>query len=98
MPPIHAKSIRELLSYIDKNISADESLLFIPDGAFINFMTDIDMKLYDYQSLMPPYVEVFGIDKIIADIKKEKIDNIVLSSRSSVEYNGGKYICLTAQK
>ncbi|MBR2525465.1 hypothetical protein IKE67_03255 [bacterium] len=93
MRPVIAKSVRELLSYIDKNIGADESLLFIPDGAFINFMTDIDMKLYNYQSLIPPYVEVFGIDKIIADIKKEKIDNIVLSSRSSVEYNGGKYIC-----
>ena len=42
---------------------------------------------------MPPYIDTFGIDKIIKDIDSAKIDYIILSPRSLDEYSDGYVMC-----
>ncbi len=87
-----AKPIRETFEYIS-NIPKNKSILVLPEGVFINYATDRDSKLYNYQSLMPPYIDTFGVDNIINDIKNTKIDYILFVPRASDEYGGGLAMC-----
>lgn len=82
---------RELINYIDKNLKPNDSILIIPEGIMVNFLTSHPTKTI-YYSTMTPYIETFGEDKIIKDIEKEHPEYIVINNRLSPEYNY-KYIC-----
>lgn len=81
----------ELIDYINKNLKPNDSILVIPEGIMINFLTSHPTKTI-YYSTMTPYIETFGEDKIVNDIKKERPEYIVINNRISPEYNH-KYIC-----
>ncbi|MGN0018666.1 MAG: hypothetical protein ACI37S_06460 [Candidatus Gastranaerophilaceae bacterium] len=91
--PSTARYMNEIFDYIRENVKQNESVLLVPEGSFVNYATNLDMKLYNYQSLMPPYIDTFGIDKIIKDIDSAKIDYIILSPRSLDEYSDGYVMC-----
>ncbi len=93
MHPIAAECVGELLNYINENISETQSIFILPEGAFINYITNRDMKLYDYYSMLPPHIETFGINKIIKDFKNAKIDYIVITPRVMDEYNINDTFC-----
>ncbi len=93
MNPIAEKSISELLIYIKNNVSKRQSLIVLPEGVFINYITDRDMKLYKYYSILPPHMEAFGVKKIIKDFQNAKIDYIVITPRVMDEYGLDKMFC-----
>jgi len=91
--PEETKATRQLLKYIETHITGNKTLMIIPEGVFINFITNRELKLYNYSSLMPPYIDTYGIDNIIGTIKKAKIDYIIINERDLREYNGNDTIC-----
>lgn len=84
---------KHLIEYLEKNVSKDKSVLVIPEGVMINYITGYDMKLYNYYSLLPTFIDTFGIDKILDDIKSKKIDYIVINTRELKEYGGTAIDC-----
>jgi len=91
--PIISDSIGEMYDYIENNIPKSKSLMLIPEGVFINYAAGRELKLYNYQSLLSPYIDTFGVDNIINDIRNAKIDYIIIVPRSDVEYGGDYAMC-----
>lgn len=81
-----------LLEYLKRNISDNKSLLVLPEGVMINYITGYDMKLYNYYSLLPTFIDTFGIDKILTDIENAKIDYILLVNNRSLQEYGGTFL------
>lgn len=84
-------ALNETLDYINKNINQKASILVIPEGSIINFLTDHPVgSMYDV--LVPSYWQALGDNKIIFDIKKNSPDYIIINSRFVSEY-GYHYFC-----
>ncbi len=76
---------KELISYITKNTTSEDSVLIIPEGTFINYLTDrkSDNKLY---YLIPPNTEIFTDEEIINDLKKNPPKLIIFHNLMYKEY------------
>lgn len=85
------KSTNELINYINKNTKSTDTIVVLPEGPFINFLTGRPSDNY-YNSLIPLYVEVFGEDKIIEHFKKSQPEYIVFNNWNTKDYYF-KYIC-----
>lgn len=86
----------ELIKYITENIPQDARLLAIPEGAIINFLSqrDSDNKYY---YLIPVNIEIFGQDRILADIQKNPPDYVLLNDMVYGVYHNGSF-CSYAPK
>ncbi len=80
-----------LIKYIDKNTKKTDKIVILPEGMFINFLTDRPTDNF-YNSLIPLYVETFGEEKIINHFKKNKPEYIVFNNWNNQDY-GFNYIC-----
>lgn len=80
-----------LINYIKQNTKKTDTVVILPEGALINFLTDRKSDDF-YTSLIPLYVEVFGEDKIIEHFKQTKPEYIVFNSWNTQDYYF-KYIC-----
>ncbi len=81
----------ELLNYINNNTNPENSIVAMPEGSMINFLSgrkSDDMYYY----LIPPNIEIFGEDKITDDLKSDLPDYIVLSPLSYTNFNE-TYFC-----
>jgi len=78
------------INYIN-NIPTDASILIIPEGPMLNFLTNRPSDDI-YYSLLPIYVETFGEDNIIKGLSKNPPDYIFLNNRDSSDY-GFAYFC-----
>lgn len=88
------KQTEILLEYLKKNVSKEKTLLVMPEGVMFNYITGYDMKLYNYYSLLPTFIDTFGIDNILKDIENAKIDYIILvNNRDLSEYGGTSLNC-----
>lgn len=85
------KPVQELVDYIDKNLEPLSTILIIPEGIMINFLTNHSSETI-YYSTMTPYIETFGEINIIKNIKNKHPDYIVINNRFSPEYNYN-YVC-----
>lgn len=82
----------KMTNYIQKNVKNNESIWVIPEGVMINFLTNHPTVQDNYINTTPPYIETFGEEKIITDVKKNPPDYILLINRECLEY-GYKYMC-----
>lgn len=86
-----ATAVQNAIDYIEKNIKPNESIWIIPEGLMVNFLTNRPSKSIYYNITMP-YIQTFGEDKIVSDIKKDPPDYIIINNRDSVDY-GYKFLC-----
>ncbi len=77
---------RLLLDIVLKNTKKDDSVVILPEGHIINFLTD--RKTDDmYSNLIPMYVEAFGEKKIIEHYSQNMPNYFVFSTRDVDEYD-----------
>lgn len=87
----YIRSTETLIKYIQTNTKKTDTIVILPEGQLINFLTD--RKSDDtYGSLIPLYVETFGEDNIIAHFKKTKPEYIIFNNWNNYVYYF-KYIC-----
>lgn len=77
---------QETIDYIKKNLKPKDSIWVIPEGVMINFLTNHPANGF-YYSTIPPYIETFGEEKIISDIKTNPPDYVIINDRDTSEYN-----------
>ncbi len=70
-----------LMNYIQENTKEGDTLLFVPEGVFINYLTNrkSDNKLF---YLIPPNCEIMTDNFIEAEIKENKPDFIIFTNIS----------------
>lgn len=86
------KSSVELIDYINKNTKKADSIVILPEGAMINFLTQRPTDNY-FTSLIPLYVETFGEEKIINHFKESKPEYIIFNNWDSSRDYYFKTIC-----
>lgn len=85
------KSTKELVNFLTTNTQKDDTVLILPEGAMINFLSE--RKTHGYlNSLIPLYVEVFGENKIIELLEKNPPKYIVFNNYNTSDYYF-EYIC-----
>lgn len=76
----------QLMQYLVQETRPDSSVVVLPEGLTINFLTQRRNPLY-YYSYMPPDFSQKGIEEdVIQDLRRNHVDYIVLLSRSLNEY------------
>jgi len=83
--------VKLLIEVMQKNINKDSTVVVLPEGHIINFLTGTKSDDF-YSNFIPLYVEAFGEQDIINHYSKNMPDYFVLSTRDSSEY-GYTYIC-----
>lgn len=74
------------IDYIDRNLKPEDSIWVLPEGVMLNFLTDHPTVDVNYINVTPPYLETFGEDNIISEIKKNPPDYIIINNRELKEY------------
>ena len=82
---------QELIDYIQKNTKKSDTVVILPEGTFINFLTNRVSDNY-YNSLIPLYVEAFGEDKIVKHFERTKPEYIIFNNWNTRDYYFN-YIC-----
>lgn len=83
--------IHRLINFAKENLSKEDTMLILPEGAFVNFALSqpSNSKLY---SLIPLYVSMIGEDNIEEELKKDNPKYIVITSLDTVEF-GARAFC-----
>ena len=81
----YGNSINKLVNYIEKNTDKEDTVLVLPEGTVVNFLTGrkSDNKFY---SQIPLYIETFG-DKLIVERLKFKTPKYIVIT----DYNTSNY-------
>jgi len=66
---IWAEGVNEYIKFVAQNTNSGDKILHLQEGALLNFLTDrkTDMMFY---ALNLPYLETYGVDKVIDEIGK----------------------------
>lgn len=83
---------KDLIDYINKNTQKTDTIVVLPEGAIINFLTDRPTDNF-YTSLIPLYVEVFGDEKLVEHFSKTKPEYIIFNNWNTGQEYYLKYIC-----
>lgn len=86
-----AQSFNETLEYLAHHGKNDDSLLVVPEGIMLNFLSGLRWDFYQ-TSFIPLDFESFREDNIVKDITNKKPDFIIFTSRNTSEY-GKSHIC-----
>ncbi len=79
-------TIYETVKYLISNTSADDTILVLPEGAIINFLTDrISNNKFYY--LIPPNIEIFQEEKIMKELENNLPDYLIIQPFSYNNYN-----------
>ena len=74
------------LEYLLEQVRAGETLLVLPEGALINFMTNQQNPLY-YNLFIPPELNGPGVERaVIEQIEANEVDRILIIDRDVREY------------
>lgn len=84
---------KELYEYIIKNTKADDTVIMLPESAFINFLTGRKTDNY-YNIFTPDRVEAYGEKRIISHYEKTKPDYFIIADIEQKPYGHG-FICQT---
>lgn len=84
-------TVKLLVEVLQKNVKKDDTLVVLPEGHIINFLTGTKSDDF-YSNFIPMYVEAFGEQNIINHYSKNMPDYFVLSTRNTSEY-GAEGIC-----
>lgn len=88
---IHTNATQELIDYIQNNTKKNDAIVILPEGTFINFLTDRKSDNY-YNSLIPLYIETFGEDKIVKHFAQTRPEYIIFNNWDTGDYYF-HYIC-----
>ncbi len=80
------RPMSELLAYIRENTKKDDTVLVLPEGAVINFLSDRKSN-NKYFHLIPSNIEIFNEDNIVKDLEKNLPDYIVIQPMSYGNFN-----------
>lgn len=82
--------IHRLMNYIKENLSKEDKILILPEGAFVNFALSqpSNSKLY---SLIPLYVSMIGESRIEEELKKDNPKYIVITSLDTIEFGASTF-------
>lgn len=86
-----AQPFNETLQYLNTHSKQGDSLLVIPEGIMLNFLSGKTNDFYQ-TSLIPLDFDTFKEDNIINEIKVKKPEFIAFTNRETDEYGQG-YIC-----
>lgn len=81
-----AKTIQNLLIYIDNNIDKNASIFVIPEGVMINYVTGRKMPVPKLYSLVPNHYDAFKTPYILEELSEHKPDYIIILTRPMPEY------------
>lgn len=82
----------QAFNYIDKNLKPEDSIWVLPEGVMVNYLTNHPTVDINYINVTPPYLETFGEDNIISEIKKNPPEYIIINNRDLIDY-GYKSFC-----
>ena len=89
--PIFYDTTVKLMSYINENTNKNDKILIIPEGTIINYITNRKSDNINYY-LIPPNVEIFKEEKIIANLKNNPPEYIIISNIQYPWYNQTSFI------
>lgn len=81
-----SQSYNKIINYVSENIKRDESVLVIPEGVMINFITERKSD-NNYYYLIPPNVELFTQNSIVKSLKENPPEYIVVFYNTYIWYN-----------
>ena len=84
------KSQNEFIKFLKQNTQEDSSVIVVPEGAMINFLSERKSDGF-YYYLIPVNVQIFGEDKIVSDFSKNMPDYFVMSNIPYTPYNVGTF-------
>lgn len=73
------KPFNEIVKWVRKNTKKDESVLVLPEGVMVNFLTDRPTKPL-YYHLIPNHVSALGEDNVVTGLNADKPDYIIVLS------------------
>ncbi len=84
--------IKTVSDYIIQNSNEDDKVVILPEGAFINFITDrkSDNILHNLVPLY--YTDTFGENKVLNHYEKYPADYFVIMPLTTIEY-GSNFFC-----
>jgi len=85
------KTSRDLLIFLDKNTQKTDTVVILPEGLMLNFLSDRKSDDF-YNSLLPLYEETFNEENIINHFKKSMPEYIIFNNWDSKDYYFS-YIC-----
>jgi hypothetical protein len=74
-----------MLNFIDRNVPADATIVVLPEGAMMNFLT-ARQNPTPYSTFMPAEMLVFGEDQMLNSLQTRPPDFIVLAHKDTSEY------------
>lgn len=80
-----AESVWKTYQYIKNETNKEDTILVIPEGAMLNYLTDRKSN-NKYYYLLPPNIEIFGEEKIVKDLEKNLPEYIIIPPRSFTDY------------
>lgn len=84
------KLVRRVIDDINASTSPDETLLCLPEGVMLNCLTG-RTNPSRYLNFVPADVEMFGEERMIADVIAAEPDCVLLMYRSLSEYGAGPF-------
>jgi len=91
-PDTHnTKLFKKMIVWVDKNTSPNDSVLVIPEGIMLNYVTGRPTKL-KYYHLIPNHIAALGEKNIVKGLKKDKPDYIIVNNIEYAMY-GKSLIC-----
>ena len=78
--------ISNTINYIKSHTKKEDTILVLPEGSALNFLTD--RKSHNkYYYLIPPNIEIFGEDNIVKDLEKNLPEYIIIQPLSYINFN-----------
>lgn len=71
------KPFKEIVKWVEENTEKDDSILVMPEGVMVNFVTNRQTKPL-YYHLIPNHVSALGEDNVIAGLNADKPDYIIV--------------------
>ena len=78
--------VKETCHFIEKNTKKNDTILILPEGAMINFLTN--RKSHNkFFHLIPPNLEALDENFVVEELKKDLPDYLILESMSYTNFN-----------
>jgi hypothetical protein len=84
-PTRGARMVAGLVEWVQRHLPPDASLLVLPEGVIVNYLTR-RVAPSRHLNFMPPEIVVFGEDGIVRDLERRRPDFVALVHRDTTDY------------
>ena len=88
--PTMAEAVEEILHFSKNETTKEDSILYIPEGITLNYITGKNSDGYLYQTTLP-VVNALGVDWIINRLEEKKYNYIVFSNTMYLHYGQSSF-------